>query len=117
MKLILLDVSSDTWYQITDAKYFEEEMAIDDLKVIYHEMIGWFYIQDILDNMETSGLIESVGLTDDEKKGEVENIQNYRYTMEYIKNILESKMSKIEFKTYIDWCNTEIENTIKKKMG
>ena len=113
MKLYLLDSSEDMWYEITYTKYFEEDMSITDLKDIYLHITGDIFVQDLLDKMERDRLIKS-SLTDEEREEEKQNWDKYRYTRDYLKNVLQSKMSIIEFKTFIKWCDKEIRNRANK---
>lgn len=108
MKLILLDESEGTWYEITNTSGFETTPK-EDLKAIYHEIYTYFFVQDILDELVSDGKIECIDENGNIIIEEDENQKHYRYTMEYIKNILKEKMTNSEFNTFMKWCEDSVK--------
>jgi hypothetical protein len=86
MKLVLLDQSENTWYEIIDPSTFET-ISKEDLKEIYYEIYVYFYIQDILDKLKSERKIKEIDEEGNEITKEDECEQYYRYTMKYIQYI------------------------------
>jgi hypothetical protein len=114
MKLVLLDQSENTWYEIIDPSTFETASK-EDLKEIYHEIYVYFYIQDILDELKFEGKIKEVDEEGNEITEENEYEKNYRYTMKYIELLLKEKMTNAEFEIFNQWCKDQLRNNNIKK--